>query len=83
MVKRLLAATKESILAVLPIFIIVLILSFTPIAHLNASERITLGIAAVILIIGIALFTLGAEMAIKPMGNQIGSSILKTNKLTL
>ena len=83
MVKRLLAATKESILAVLPIFIIVLILSFTPIAHLNASERITLGIAAVILIIGIALFTLGAEMAIKPMGNQIGSSILKTNKLLL
>ena len=83
MIKRLLAATKESLLAVLPIFIIVLVLSFTPIAHLNSSERITLIIAAVILIIGIALFTLGAEMAIKPMGTGIGSSILKTNKIVL
>ena len=81
--KRLLISSKESLLAVLPISIIILILSFTPIAHLQTNERIILIVSAVILIIGIALFTLGAEMAIKPIGGKIGSSILKTNKLFL
>ena len=83
MLKRLLNSSKESLLAVLPISIIILVLSFTPIAHLQTDERITLIVSAVILIIGIALFTLGAEMAIKPIGGKIGSSILRTNKLLL
>ena len=83
MLKRLIISSKESLLAVLPISIIILILSFTPLAHLQTSERIVLIISAVILIIGIALFTLGAEMAIKPIGGKIGSSILRTNKLVL
>jgi len=81
--KRLIISSKESLLAVLPISIIILVLSFTPLAHLQTSERIVLIISAIILIIGIALFTLGAEMAIKPIGGKIGSSILRTNKLVL
>ena len=83
MLKRLIISSKESLLAVLPISIIILVLSFTPLAHLQTSERIVLIISAIILIIGIALFTLGAEMAIKPIGGKIGSSILRTNKLVL
>ncbi len=83
MIKGLNAATRESLLAVLPISIIVLILSFTPLAHLETDEVVAFIISAIILIIGIALFTQGANMAIKPIGGRIGSSLLKQNKLFL
>ena len=64
---------KESVMSVLPISLIVLILSFTPIAKLNGVTQIVFSVSAIFLILGITLFNLGADIAMSPMGEHIGS----------
>ena len=58
---------KESLGAVLPIIGIVLFLCFT-IAPIPTSILMAFIIGAVLLILGMMFFTLGAEMAMTPMG---------------
>lgn len=72
--------TKESISAVLPIMLIVLLLSFT-IAPLSASILLQFLIGAVMVIVGMIFFALGAELSMTPMGERVGGSMLKTKKL--
>ena len=80
---QLISKIKEALISVLPVTIIVLILSFTPIINLTPYELIVFIVSAVILIIGIGLFNLGADIAMQPMGGHVGSSIIKTRKLPL
>ncbi len=72
---------KEALMSVLPVTIIVLILSFTPLVDLETKEQIVFGVSAILLIIGIALFSLGADLSMSPMGEQVGSSLIKTKKI--
>ncbi|MDE6275054.1 MAG: DUF1538 domain-containing protein [Clostridia bacterium] len=81
MLKALLLKLKESLISVLPIAIIVLIISFTPLAPLTAAERITFAVCAVMLIIGIGLFNLGADLAMTPMGGHVGTGLTKSKKV--
>ena len=81
MVKALLLKLKESLVSVLPIAIIVLIISFTPLAPLTATERITFLVCAVLLIIGIGLFNLGADLAMTPMGENVGTGLTKSKNV--
>ena len=74
---------KEAIFSVLPITLIVIILSFTPLLNLTTTEIVTFSISAVVLILGIALFSLGADMAMGAMGEKIGSSLIKTKKIKI
>lgn len=60
MAKTLLAKLKEALISVLPITFIVLILYFTPLVDLTKTELVVFVVSAVLLIIGIALFNLGA-----------------------
>ncbi|MCI8421119.1 MAG: DUF1538 domain-containing protein [Clostridia bacterium] len=83
MIKALLLKLKESFISVLPIAVIVLILSFTPLAPLNATERITFAICAVLLILGIGLFNLGADLAMTPMGGHVGTGLTKSKKVVV
>ena len=83
MLKALLLKLKESLISVLPIAIIVLIISFTPLAPLTAAERITFAVCAILLIIGIGLFNLGADLAMTPMGEHVGSGLTKSKKLII
>ena len=71
---------KEALVSVLPVSLIVLILSFTNLVNLAANEIIMFVVCAILLIIGIALFNLGADMAMTPMGERVGSSLTKTKK---
>ena len=74
---------KESFLSILPITIIVIILgvSLTP---LPATTLINFVICCVLLIVGIALFTLGADTAMLPIGQHMGGYLSKKSKpLTL
>ena len=80
---QLLAKIKEALVSVLPVTLIVLILSFTPIINLTPYELMVFVISALILIIGIGLFNLGADIAMQPMGEQVGSTLIKTRKLPL
>ena len=72
--------TKESVSAVLPIMLIVLLLGFT-IAPLSPSILVEFIIGAVLVIIGMVFFSLGAELSMTPMGERVGGAMLRTKKL--
>lgn len=81
MAKILLAKLKEALLSVLPITLIVLIISFTPLVNITAWEIGIFSVSAVFLVVGIGLFNLGADLAMTPMGEHIGSGLTKSKKL--
>lgn len=74
---------KESLTSVLPITIIVVLLNLTPLVDFSTKEIIVFIIASVLLILGIGLFTLGADLAMTPMGDYVGAGITKTKKFGL
>ncbi len=77
---RLREKLTEALKAVLPIVVIVLLLSFT-IAPLPTSILLAYLFGGFLLIIGMMFFTLGAELAMQPMGERLGSRITQTRKL--
>lgn len=81
MIKQILDKIKESALSVVPVALIVLILS--PFIGLNTNEIFTFLISSILLIFGIGLFNLGADIAMQPMGEQVGSSLMKTKKMPI
>ena len=83
MLKTLWEKLKESALSVLPVTLIVLILNFTPLITLSDTESWTFFFCALALIVGMALFNLGADMAMTPMGEQVGSGLPKKGKVKL
>ena len=79
----LLKKLKESLVSVIPIVAIVFFLNLTPIINFSTSEITVFLISAVFLILGIALFNLGADLAMTPMGEHIGSGLTKLKSLSL
>ncbi len=73
---------REALSSVLPITLIVMALCFTisPIPNNMLMSFLT---GAAMLIIGMAFFTLGADTAMTPIGNKVGSCITKSKKLWL
>ncbi len=82
MTKNLLEKLKESLGAVLPILVIVLGLHFA-IAPLPAATLALMLAGSLMLIIGLTLFALGTDMAMMPMGEHVGSSLLASRNLRL
>ncbi len=72
----------EAVKAVLPIAAIVLMLCLT-IAPVSPSVLLCFLVGAVMVIIGMMFFTLGAEMSMTPMGEKVGSYLTKSKKLWL
>ena len=70
----------EALSAVLPIIGIVLALSLT-IAPMTSSVLLAFLFGGVLLVAGMMFFTLGAELAMEPMGEQVGGRITRTRKL--
>lgn len=81
--KILLEKIKEATMSVLPIVAIVLILTLTRIVDVSTNEIIQFLICTLFLIFGIALFTLGADLAMGPMALAVGSGLAKKRKLGL
>lgn len=79
----LLKKLKESTVSVLPVVAIVFILNLTPIVNFTMHETVTFLVSAVFLIVGIALFNLGADLAMTPMGDHIGSGLTKLKSVPL
>ena len=71
---------KEALASVLPITAIVLILCFT-ISPVPPEVLLAFLIGAVLLIVGMGLFTLGADTAMTPIGERVGAHITKSRKL--
>ncbi len=83
LLKLLWVKIKEALMSVLPVTVIVMILYFTPLVSLTNYELIVFIVSAVLLILGIGLFNLGADMAMQPMGEQVGASLMKSKKVKI
>lgn len=70
----------EAVRAVLPIVCIVLLLSFT-IAPISPSILLCFLMGAALLLVGMMLFSAGAEIAMTPMGERVGTAMTRTKKL--
>lgn len=82
-VKELWSKIKEALISSLPVIIIVYILAMTPLVDLSSVELITFSIGAVMLIIGIGMFNMGADLAMTPMGTHVGAGLSRQKKLWL
>ena len=71
---------KEAISSVLPITGIVLLLCFT-IAPIPNNMLMAFLTGAVMLVVGMAFFTVGADTAMTPIGNKVGSCITKSKSV--
>ena len=74
---------KEALVSALPITLIVYVLALTPLFDLSRVELITFTVGAVLLVLGIGLFNLGADLAMTPMGVNVGSGLARQKKLGL
>ena len=83
MLKILFGKLKEAFASVLPVTLIVLVLSFTPLVDFTTRELVIFAVSAVFLVIGIGLFNLGADLAMTPMGEHVGSGLTKSRKVLL
>lgn len=72
--------TKESLSSVLPITAIVLLLSLT-LVPLESGTLVLFLTGAVMLIVGMGFFQLGAEMAMTPLGQGVGARLSKSGKI--
>lgn len=73
---------KEALKSVLPITVIVLLLCFT-ITPVSTDILLSFLVGAVLLIIGMGLFTLGADMSMSMIGQRIGAAMTKSRNLPL
>lgn len=81
--KRVLLKLREAFISVLPVTVIVLILAATPLVNFTGAELGAFCVCAVFLILGIGLFNLGADLAMTPMGEQIGGGLTKSRKIAV
>ena len=83
MTKQLFIKLKEAFMSVAPIVAVVIILNLTPLITLSGYEVLAFLVASVLIILGIALFSLGADIAMTPMGKSVGSGLTKKKRLGL
>lgn len=74
---------KEALVSALPITAIVYIVSLLPWFNFTPVELITFTVSAVLLILGIGFFNLGADIAMTPMGSSMGAGLSRQRKLWL
>ena len=81
--KELWSKIKEALVSALPITAIVYLLALTPWFNFSMVELITFSVGAVLLILGIGLFNMGADLAMTPMGTHVGAGLSRQKKLWL
>ena len=82
-VKELFSKIKEALISALPITAIVYLMALTLWFDFSKYELISFSIGAVLLIVGIGLFNMGADLAMTPMGTHVGSGLSKQKRLGL
>ena len=79
MLKRLYNSFKDSFISVAPITILILVVAY--LIGCSSKVIISFSISALLLIIGITLFTFGADLSMVMIGEKIGNSLIKRKKL--
>jgi len=72
---------KNSFFAVLPIAAVIFILQISKVSDFNKSELVIFGISAVLVVLGMCLFNIGAESSMQKMGELVGSSATKKKSI--
>ncbi len=80
--KKLAETTREALMSVFPITAIVFLLSVV-VSPMPVGTLVLFLFGAVLLVVGMGFFTMGADMALMPMGEDIGIAMTKTKKITL
>ncbi len=73
---------EEALKAVLPVIAIVLVLSFT-IAPITPSILLSFLLGALMVMVGMMFFTLGAETSMTPMGEKVGARMTQSKNVWL
>ena len=73
---------REALASVLPITLIVLILCFLWVP-VPVSSMLGFLVGAVMLVVGMGLFTLGTDLAMTPIGEHVGSAMTRSKKVWL
>ena len=81
--RELLAKIREALVSALPITAIVYLMSLTPWFDFSVTELLSFSVGAVLLILGIGLFNMGADLAMTPMGTHVGAGLSRQRKLGL
>ncbi len=79
---KLLEKAQEALSAVLPIILVVLVLGLT-VAPIPSGVMLSFLFGAVLLVIGMMFFSVGAEVAMEPMGEHVGARVTRTKNLPL
>ena len=81
--KELVSKIQEALLSALPITAIVYILALTPWFAFSTAELTAFTVGALLLVVGLGLFSLGADLAMTPMGAHVGAGLSRQKKLGL
>ena len=81
--KELWSKIKEALISALPITLMVYLVALLPDFSFNQNEIISFTIGAVLLILGIGLFNLGADIAMTPMGIYVGAGLSRQKVIAL
>ena len=73
----------EALVSALPITLIVYIMALLPWFDFSGAQLITFTISAVMLVVGIGLFNMGADLAMTPMGTHMGAGLSRQRRLWL
>ena len=71
---------REALNSVLPIVVIVLLLCFTA-APIPTETLMAFLVGAAMVVLGIALFSIGADTAMTPIGERVGAAMTRSRKL--
>jgi len=81
--KELLAKIREALISALPITVIVYLVAALPGFSFSRGEMISFSVGAVLLVLGIGLFNLGADIAMTPMGTHVGAGLSRQKSIGL
>ena len=81
--KELRSKILEALISALPITLIVYLVALLPWFNFTSAELINFTISAVLLVLGIGLFNMGADIAMTPMGTHVGAGLSRQKKLFL
>lgn len=83
MYNLLLVKIRDGFISIIPIYLIIIILNFTPYINMSLYDIGVLSFATVIAGIGIAFFNMGSDLAMTPMGRLSGATLTKQGNIWL
>lgn len=81
--KELWAKIREALVSALPITLLVYLAVLLPDFSFAKAELISFTVGAILLVLGIGLFNLGADIAMTPMGVHVGAGLSRQKKIGL